>query len=133
MDLLMFLAADYAAVDASGKLNILGAFRVIYAKNFPVAHQLMHVVVKLRPALGEHNDARRLRLILVDEDGQEVFHLAQDFRIPKATGGSIPEFNAVIGIRDLQFKKPGRYEFRVYVDKEQKGDLAIDVVQLSGE
>lgn len=130
MDLLLFLAADYATVDASGKLNILGAFNTINAAQFPTKHQWMHLVVKLRPAYGEYGDTRQLRIVLVDEDGTELFQIAGDFELPKVKGGERPEYNAVIGLRDLVFPHPGKYEFRLYIDKEQKGELPIQLVQL---
>lgn len=128
MELLLLLAADYASVDASGKLNILGAFRTIYAQQFPARHELMHLVVKLRPALGEIGDTRTLRITLVDEDGNEHLEVKSEFSIPTAAGLR-PEFNAVIGIRDLVFPKAGTYEFRLFVDREQKGEIQIDVVE----
>jgi len=129
MDRLLFLAADYATVDASGKLNILGAFNTINARQFPTTHQLMHLVIKLRPALGEYGDTRQLRIVLVDEDGAELFQVAGDIELPKVKGGERPEFNAVIGLRDLVFPHPGRYEFRLYIDKDQKDELSIQLVQ----
>ncbi len=55
--------------------------------------------------------------------------MRSDFLIQPVAEGVQPEFNAVVGIRDLVFPQAGRYEFRLFVDKEQKGDIAIDVVQ----
>jgi hypothetical protein len=130
MRLMMLLAADYATVDASGKLNILGAFHSIHSRTFPIKHTLMFLVVKLQPELGEYGDKRRLRITLNDQDGFEMVNIASDFEVPKSTGRRLPEFNAVVGFRDVEFAKPGRYDFRVFVDKEQKGDFPIDVVQL---
>lgn len=130
MDLLLFLAADYATVDASGKLNILGAFNTIKAAQYPTQHQLMHLVVRLQPAYGEYGDTRQLRIVLVDEDGTELVQVAGDFELPKVKGGERPEFNAVIALRDLVFPHPGKYEFRLYIDKDQKRELPIRLVQI---
>jgi uncharacterized protein DUF6941 len=47
MEKLILLLADYATVDASGKLNILGAFGRIYTNGFPARHSFMCLVVKL--------------------------------------------------------------------------------------
>jgi hypothetical protein len=130
MDLLLLLAADYAAVDASGKLNILGAFRTIYAPRFPTTHPLMHLIIKLRPDSGEYGIERSLRIVLVDEDGNELFNLENSFSVPMGIASQRPEFNAVLGLRDIKFEKPGTYEFRVFVDKDQKGTFALDVIKV---
>lgn len=44
MDASILLLADFANVDAAGKLNIIGAFNRIYASKFPCRHPQMHLV-----------------------------------------------------------------------------------------
>jgi len=130
MNLAMLLAADYATVDASGKLNILGAFTNIYTRQFPATHALMHLVMKFHPSLGEYGDTRTLRIVLVDEDGRQLHEFSSDFKVPSLESGHRPEFNAIIAFRDLEFSHAGRYEFRIFIDKEQKGDLTLDLIQI---
>ena len=127
MELSLLLMADYATVDASGKLNILGAFNILNVRQFPVRHPLMHLVMKFQPHSGEYGDTRKLRVTLVDEDGNEIVQLSSDVKIPDLKGGQIPELPAIIGFRDLQFEQPGHYEFRIFIDKDQKGDITLVV------
>ena len=129
MDLSLFLAADYATVDASGKLNILGAFNTINAGQFPTRHASMHLVVRLQPELGEFGDTRQLRIVLVDADGNQLLEMSGEIQIPQAVGGQQPEVNTVVGLQGLEFPHAGTYEFRLFVDKDQKGSLPLYVRQ----
>jgi hypothetical protein len=52
-----------------------------------------------------------------------------DIDVPEMKEGQRPEVNAIIELKDIVFPKPGRYQFSVLVDKDFKGDLAIDVHQ----
>jgi hypothetical protein len=130
MDLTMKLLADYAAADAGGKLNILGVFNILNVRQFPVKHPLMYLVMKFEPRMGEYGDTRKLRIVLVDEDGTELFQISGDFAVPEIQNGILPELNAVISFRDLEFSNPGRYEFRVFIDKEQKGEAVLTVARI---
>lgn len=129
MKIALLLAADYAAVDASGKLNILGAFTTINAISFPVKHQLMHLVIKLQMEGGEPPKTKKMRVKLVNQDGQELYHIASDFTMPTGKHGQRLEFVAVLGFRDLEFPQPGTYEFRVQVDGEEEA-LVIELLKL---
>ncbi|MBC7815102.1 MAG: hypothetical protein H7175_28350 [Burkholderiales bacterium] len=130
MQLSLLLLADYATADASGKLNILGVFDKLNARQFPAKHPLMHLVMKFQPEMREYGETRKLRVILVDEDGREVFQVAVDLAVPVITRGEIPDVNGIIGFRDLPFSKPGLYEFRVLIDKDQVGVAALTVIQM---
>ena len=120
MDLSLFLAADYATVDASGKLNVLGAFNTIFASQFPTRHASMHLVVRLQPQLGEFGDTRQLRIELVDEDSTRLLEMSGEVQIPDAHGEQQPEFTTVIGLQGVAFPHPGVYEFRLFVDKDSE-------------
>lgn len=124
----MLLAADYASIDHySGKLNVLGAFDRIYAQDFPTRHHAMHLVIKLGAELGEFGDTRKLIVKLMDEDANELLVIPMDFQVPNPSSGARPEVNAIVELRDVEFPKPGRYEFRIFVDKDLKGDLRLDL------
>ncbi len=91
MRLSMLLLADYAAADASGKLNILGAFTIINARQFPVLHPLMYLVMKFQPELGEYGDARQLQVEFLDEDGTKLHEITGEFHVPQLMSGQRPE------------------------------------------
>ncbi len=132
MKIQMLIAADYASVDvASGKLNILGAFTRISAKQFPVVHHRMAVVVKLAaddPT--ETTDPRKFDLILADADGTELLQLSNWVSIPRDPLGNRLDANVILELNRLEFAHPGTYEFSVVIDGEKIGDTAIYVVQV---
>ena len=131
MQLLTILAADYANIAEGGKLNVMGIFTIIYAKSFPVVHPSMFLVVKMSPDFTEYGQERKLTITLVDEDGKlEVAKITGDIQVPMSVGGNKPEINLTVDLKGLVFPKPGRYQFSVLVDKDFKGSLAIDVIQI---
>lgn len=129
MELLTFLAADYANIAQGGKINVMGIFRTIYAKNFPARHSSMFLVVKFGVELGELGGKRALTIKLLDADGKEIFKYEAGMEIRQIHGGLPPEVNAIIQINDIIFPIPGRYRFSVEIDGEIKGHLSLEVVQ----
>jgi hypothetical protein len=127
MRLVLFLAADYANVTGDGKLNVMGVFNEIYAYNFPARHSAMHIVVKLMGELGEYDQKRNLIVKLLDPDGNQIVDLSVEVNIPSPKSGRKSEVNAIFGIGDIIFPKPGPYQFVALVDKDHKGELTIYV------
>lgn len=130
MELGIFLAADYAYKEPSGKLSIIGIFSNINSPQFPTTHPYMCVVIVLKPELGEYGDTRKLRVQLVDEDGNELGQVTGDINIPATQGRQRPEIPIVLNFLTTVFPRPGRYEFRLYVDKEQKGSLPLELIHI---
>jgi hypothetical protein len=132
MKIQMLITADYASVDiATGKLNILGAFTRINAKQFPVVHHRMAVVVKLTAdSLTETTDRRNFELILTNEDGVELFQASCPVQIPRGEKGVRHDANVLLELNALEFPNAGVYEFSVYIDEEKVGDTSIELVQV---
>jgi hypothetical protein len=130
MEVLVLLAADYANLERSGKLNVMGIFNDINTATFPMRHPLMHLILKLGVELGEFNQARTVTVKLLDEDGSELLSIPQQVGIPKTSGGRRPELNFIMELRDIVFQKPGRYDFVVLVDNDHKKELPIYVNQI---
>jgi hypothetical protein len=133
MRLILLLAADYANITRDGKLNVMGILNKINAVNFPARHSSMHLIVKLAAELGEYGETRDLSVRLLDPDGGEILRMASPIKVPKSGAGRAPEVNAILELKDVVFPKPGPYQFVVLVDKDYKGDLAIDVNELAAD
>lgn len=134
MRMTMLLTADYASIDHStGKLNILGAFTRIHARQFPCTHNRMAVVVKLEPEWDDYSGQRELSVVLNDEDGTELMRFSGAFAFPHSEQGVRPEFNAVLEMNNLQFPQPGSYEFVVYVDDQLQGKASVELIQIEGQ
>lgn len=126
MDVALLLVADFANIDQLGKLNIFGVFGRILARGFPTKQPMMHLILKLGVELGETAETRTLSIRFADQDGQELWVFTQNFEVPKTEAGQQPEVNILLELRDFLFPKPGRYEFKVYIDKDYKASLPID-------
>lgn len=128
MELVTFLAADYANIAQGGKLNVMGIFRNIYAPVFPAMHPTMFLVIILGAELGEFGEDRTMTIKLMDADGKEMLKLTNPLKVPNMKGGLRPEINAILALNGIVFPSPGRYQFSLQVDKDVKGSLSLDVI-----
>lgn len=134
MKLLIFTLADMANAEGlSGKLNIIGAFRTIYAKNFPAKHRAMTLVAKLGGQFGDAPNPHKMTIILANDDGKELFSRSISFNMPTTPPGIMPEFNAFFELRDMVFMKPGMYTFFIKVNDEVLGNTDIQLALLQNE
>lgn len=132
MKIQMLITADYASIDqASGKLNILGAFNRIWSKVFPAIHQRMVVVVKLVASdPTERTDDRPLEVTLYDADGLALFQVSGMVRLPIDNRGIRQDADVLLEINGLEFPHAGTYEFVVRVDDEKLGESPIELLQI---
>lgn len=129
MDVEIFALCD-AAADYGGKLNLLGTFDSIWAKQFPVVHPHCAIALRIRfdrIEEGEH----RVRISVVDEDGKPTG--------PSADGGITVKFppdflsvcaNMVLNINGMKFEKPGRYSIDLAIDNRHERSLPLNVFQM---
>jgi len=127
---LLFLAADCANVTGDGKLNVMGIFNDINAYNFPARHPSMHLVAKLGAELSEYGQRRGFTVILMDADGNHIMELSGEFDVPTGQGGKKPEVNIILNLKDIILPNPGRYQFVLLIDKDQKDELTLYVNQI---
>jgi hypothetical protein len=129
MQVVLFLAADYAVKEESGKLNVLGIFNQVYAPNFPAIHHSMYLVIRLVTGLGEFNDNHDMKIIFVDSDGNELIAQEGQIAIQKPEQGRQVQADLVLHINDLLLPKEGQYEFRLILNKEVRAEIPLDVIQ----
>ena len=67
----VFVLCDAATIDAGGKLNILGIFDRIHAKEAPASHPLCSLAIRLRFERIEEGP-KRVRVSFVNADGVSV-------------------------------------------------------------
>lgn len=125
MDIPLALIADYAAPDSAGKLNIIGAFNRIAPAVFPYTHPMMYLVIKIQPDRGEYDEERTARAELVDEDGHPLFRIEARFQVPRPPDHSETDLNIILNMVGVTFERAGTYEFRVFIDKEQKRTVPL--------
>ena len=70
MNIEAFLLCD-AATDQQAKLNILGAFDIVFAKKVPAIHPACAVALRIRfQKIEEGNHS--IRIYIIDEDGKGI-------------------------------------------------------------
>ena len=132
MKQLLFLTADYANITREVKLNVMGIFNNIYTQIFPARHSSMHLIAKLGAELGEYGQTRDFTVVLLDEDGNQIFDLSGQIQIPMGGRGIKPEVNIILELKDIVFPKPGIYQFVFFVEKDHKGEISLYVNQVDG-
>ena len=128
MDVELFALCD-AATDYGGKLNLLGAFDSIWAKQFPVAHP--HCAIALRVRFERIEDGtHRVRIGIMDEDGKPVVPTIEGSVVVKCPPNLLTVCaNLVLNINGLKFEKPGRYAVDLALDGRHEKSLPLAVLQ----
>ncbi len=132
MEVEVFALCD-AATDSGGKLNVLGAFDRINARQFPLVHP--HCAIALRVRFDRIEEGNhRVKISLIDMDGQSV--------IPGLDGNigiKFPEdvqsvcANMVLNMNGLKFEKPGQYSIEMALDGRHEKSLPVNVVELPAQ
>ncbi len=129
MNVEAFLLCD-CATDQQGKLNVLGAFDVVYARQTPAKHPACAVVARVRFSKieeGEHT----IRINVIDEDGNPAGPELQDsisIKIPENENSWIR--NLILNIHGLPLKKFGEYRIDFAIDGRQEASLPLKVRQI---
>ena len=123
------VVADYALVDQSGKLSVLGIFQHIWVQQFPAMHPRLHLVLRLkgkRTEVGEHD----VQIRLLDEQGNEGLGGSGNVTFAEPPAG-ITEIEAgAILVFDVPFPHAGVYRFQITIDGEEKAAVPVTVSQL---
>ena len=123
------VVADYALVDQSGKISVLGIFQHIWVQQFPAMHPRLHLVLRLkgkRTEVGEHG----VQIRLADEDGLEILGGNGTVTFAEPPAGVIDIEAGAILVFDVPFPHAGLYRFEITVDGDIKAEVPITVSQL---
>lgn len=129
MEIEIFSLCD-AATDYGGKLNILGTFDRIGARQFPTAHPHCSVAVRMRFERIEEGE-HRVRINIVDDDGKPIGPTIDGsigVRFPADLSSLCA--NLVLNINGMKFDKPGSYSIDLAVDGRHEKSLPLNVVRM---
>lgn len=124
MNIQVALLCD-AATDDNGKLNLLGAFDTIFARELPAIHPQCAVALRVTFFNGDEGK-RQLKLNLVDADGRSIM---PPIEIPVEV--TLPEDmhfgtrNFIINIQQLKFAEPGLYSVDVTLDGQSQASIPL--------
>jgi hypothetical protein len=114
-----------AATDDNGKLNLLGSFDTIYARELPAVHPQCAVALRVTFLSGDEGK-RQLRLNFVDADGHAIM---PPIEIPVEV--ALPEDmhfgtrNFIINIQQLKFDQPGLYSVDLLLDGQPQASIPL--------
>ena len=114
-----------AATDDNGKLNLLGSFDTIYARELPAIHPQCAVALRVTFLAGDEGK-RALKLSFVDADGHAIMP-----GIDSPVEVTLPEDmhfgtrNFIINIQQLKFDQPGLYSVDLTLDGQPQASIPL--------
>ena len=121
-----FLLCD-AATDQQGKLNVLGAFDNIFAKEVPVRHPSCSIVSRIRFKKTEEGE-HLVRISIIDADGNLIGPKPEGKITVRVAGNSDSAVvNLILNLQGMEFKQYGRYQIDLVVDDNINASLPLQV------
>ena len=117
------LLADSANVSREGKLNLLGIFDAIFARELPTSHPHMHLVLRFEATPADAGTALSIEVQLVAPAGDMLLRIPGTMQVPPVPSGMTAGVDHVLALANVAFAQPGDYAFRVLID----GRLAATV------
>ena len=126
MNIEAFLLCD-AATEQQGKLNVLGAFDTIFAKQLPVIHPACTIALRIRFEISEQGN-HPVKILVIDEDAKPVGpKLDGNINVKVRDGMGSTIANLILNIQRLQFEKYGKYRIDLTIDNQTIADLPFTV------
>jgi len=110
----VFVMCD-GANDSHGKLNILGAFDMIVAGEFPFVHPHCTIALRLRYDRTDGQEST-IRLVLQNAAGDAVLTSIDTTVKRAAAANPTASANLIVNINALRFEKPDDYSIMLQVD-----------------
>lgn len=117
------LLADSANVSREGKLNLLGIFDAIFARELPTTHPHMHLVLRFEATPPDANREVAVEVLLVDPAGDAIVRLPGTMQVPPVPTGMTAGVDHVLALANVAFEQQGDHAFHVRID----GRLAATV------
>ena len=114
-----------AATDDNGKLNLLGAFDTIYARELPAIHPQCAVALRVT-FLGGDEGKRQMKLNFVDADGHAIMppiDIPVEVTLPEDMHFGTRNF--IINIQQLKFDQPGLYSVDLSLDGQSQSSIPL--------
>ena len=132
MNIEAFLLCD-AATDQQGKLNILGAFDNIYAKQLPATHPACAIALRIRFEISEQG-SHPVKILIIDEDAKPAGpKLEGSVNIKVMEGMDSAITNLILNIQGLKFEKYGIYRIDLTIDNQTRIDLPFTVREVPNQ
>ena len=126
MNIEAFLLCD-AATDQQGKLNVLGAFDNIFAKQLPAVHPACTIATRVRFDSIEEG-THSVRIQIIDQDGRNIGpKLEGSLSVTTPPDIDSSAANLILNIQGLDLKQYGKYRVDLAIDNEIRASLPLRV------
>jgi hypothetical protein len=122
MEVDLAVIADAANVSQEGKLNILGIFDTIWAREFPFRHAAMVFVLRVRADFTEEG-THQLEVRLLDADGEQLFKAEGPIQVPSSAPGRPVKPHVIMGLSGAS------YSFELVIDGEHLKSVPLYIMQ----
>jgi hypothetical protein len=132
MNIEAFLLCD-AATDQQGKLNVLGAFDNIWARQLPARHPACSIATRVRFDSIEEGP-HSVRIQIIDQDGRNIgpkLESSIDVRFAPNLDSTVTNF--VLNIQGLEFKQYGKYRIDFAIDGNIRASLPLRVSEIPNQ
>lgn len=130
MEVAFCALADHANETREGKLNVIGVFDRISAKDFPAQHHAMAIVLRFRTRYQDSEESHRIRVTMEGPDGDKLVNINGEISVGTMQPGQIGHQNAIFNIANAKFERSGTYVVRVFIDGEQETEAPLTVRQI---
>jgi hypothetical protein len=124
------LLADCANISREGKLNILGIFDRINAKNLPAIHPQMQLVMTLEADRGDSDRGHKLGIELIDADGAKLLSMNGDLKFGQPPPGEQVRINHIIQLNNIRFERFGSFEFKILINDEVRKSVPLSISEV---
>jgi len=121
----MCLLADFANTAEGGKLNVMGVFDRILAKEFPTRHQSMYLVVRTLHEYSDSETTHDFVFKIESPDGASVVNIEAKGEIGTMEPGQYGNMNQIIHLQGVEFERSGTYMVRVSIDGEPAAEVPL--------
>lgn len=126
MNVEVFALCD-AATEWHGKLNMLGAFDVIWARHLPAIHPQCSIAIRLRFSEVEQGQ-HQVQIQIVDVDGNVVSPPIEGMVQITTQPTMTTTANVVLNLQNLTLPTYGEYSIDLAVDDRQRASLPLYLI-----
>src|SRR6266540_3079705 len=124
----VFTLCDFAQNTPGNKMNIVGTFNRIFARQIPAVHPLCALAVLMRFEQIEQG-AKNIRVSIIDSDGRPVIptlNAQLNIQITSESDATVP---LALVIQQIKLPNFGEYSVDLAVDNRQEASIPLYVKQ----
>lgn len=128
MNVEIFCVCDFASVERTGKMNVVGAFDTIHLQKTPATHDAMSIAVKLRVSPEECEEAKKIRISFLDDSGLSIIPgLETQVSLDRESAGPTAPLQIAVGLLQTRLPSFGRYSIQLEIENKLLASIPLYV------